>query len=308
VDPITQACGDQPGWVCEQVYEATNNQFLAELANWLVRTPLQILLIALGAFIVNRITRRVISHFLHGLSVKTASVEGLLATTAGVRTPARLETLGAVLRSVASGVIYGIAFLMILGQTGVDLGPLIAGAGIAGIALGFGAQSLVKDFLSGFFVLVEDQYGVGDVVDLDLAAGTVEAVSLRTTRVRSLDGTVWHVPNGQIVRVGNRSQEWTRGVLDVTIASDADLVRAQQIMRETAEALVAEDRFSGDVIESPEVYGVEGFEGGVARIRLAIKTRPAADVPLLRELRVRERDALSEAGIPLAVPITTPTA
>jgi small conductance mechanosensitive channel len=307
VDPLTQSCGDQPGWVCEHVYNATNNQFLAEFANWLVRTPLQILLIALFAFIVNRVARAIITRFLHGLSVKAAADAGILATATGDRTPARLETLGVLLRSVASVVIYSIAVLMILGQIGVNLAPLIAGAGIVGIAVGFGAQSLVKDFLTGFFMLVEDHYGVGDYVDLDLASGTVEAVNLRTTRLRSLDGTVWHVPNGQIQRVGNRSQDWTRGVLDVTIASDADVVRAVEVLRETAEALAAEDRFRADVIEPPDVYGVEGFEGGVARIRLAIKTRPTADIPLLRELRVRERDALREAGIPLATPIVTPT-
>jgi len=112
---------------------------------------------------------------------------------------------------------------MALGEVGVDLAPLIAGAGIVGIALGFGAQSLVKDFLSGIFMLLEDQFGVGDVIDCGEASGVVEGVSLRTTRLRDVEGTVWHVPNGQIVRVGNKSQEWSRALLDVQVAYDTDV-------------------------------------------------------------------------------------
>ena len=109
--------------------------------------------------------------------------------------------------------------MMILGQLDIDLGPLIAGAGIGGIALGFGAQSIVKDFLSGLFMLIEDQYGVGDVIDLGYATGTVEKVSLRSTTIRDVKGTVWHVPNGEISRVGNYSQLWSRALLDIEVAS-----------------------------------------------------------------------------------------
>ncbi len=130
-----------------------------------------------------------------------------------------------------SVVIYVVAGFMILGEVGIELGPLLAGAGIIGVALGFGSQSLVKDFLSGVFILIEDQFGVGDIVNLDNeTSGTVEAVSLRTTRLRAVDGTVWHVPNGEIRRVGNQSQHWSRALIDVEVAYETDLDHAQDVI------------------------------------------------------------------------------
>ena len=123
-----------------------------------------------------------------------------------------------------------------LSQAGVDIAPIIASAGIIGIALGFGAQSLVRDFLSGVFMIIEDQFGVGDVIDVGEATGTVEAVSLRVTRLRSLDGTVWYVPNGEIARVGNKSQNWSRALVDVGVAYDSDLPSAMRVLREVEAA------------------------------------------------------------------------
>ena len=127
--------------------------------------------------------------------------------------------------------IWGLALITILGELGISLGPLIAGAGLAGVAIGFGAQSLVKDFLAGIFILVEDQYGVGDIVDVGEATGTIEAVSLRTTRLRDVNGTVWHVPNGQILRVGNKSQQWARALLDLAVAHDTDVATAERVIK-----------------------------------------------------------------------------
>ncbi len=147
-----------------------------------------------------------------------------------VRSAARAETITAVLRSVATGIIGVFAGVYILGILGLNLGPLIAGAGLAGVALGFGAQSLVRDFLSGIFLLIEDQYGVGDVVDLGEASGTVEQVTLRVTRLRDQNGTVWHVPNGEIRRVGNKSQQWARAVVDIAVSPNADLERAAEVI------------------------------------------------------------------------------
>ena len=135
----------------------------------------------------------------------------------------RAETVGALLASVASFGIWTLAALMALGTLGLDLGPLIAGAGIVGVAIGFGSQNLVRDFISGIFMLMEDQYGVGDVVDAGPATGTVEGVGLRTTRLRDVNGTLWHIPNGEIRRVGNRSQGWARALVDVEVAYSTDL-------------------------------------------------------------------------------------
>ena len=136
-----------------------------------------------------------------------------------MRSAARAATIGQVLRSLSSAVIYTFAAMYVLAELGLQLGPLIAGAGVAGVALGIGAQSLVRDFLSGMFMLIEDQYGVGDVIDVGVASGTVEAVTLRTTRLRDLNGTVWHVPNGTIARIGNQSQQWGRAVVDTLVAT-----------------------------------------------------------------------------------------
>ena len=166
-----------------------------------------------------------------------------------------------------------LAAFLVLGEVGINLGPLIAGAGIIGVALGFGSQSLVRDFLSGIFILVEDQYGVGDIVDLGEASGVVEVVSLRTTRLRSVDGTVWHVPNGAIPRVGNMSQHWSRALLDIQVAARhrrrrgerGDGARRGRGLRERA----------GWVLDEPEVWGVEELGPHGLSIRLVLKTMPS---------------------------------
>src|SRR5262249_29170644 len=137
----------------------------------------------------------------------------------------------------ASVVIWVVAILLALGQLGFNLAPLIAGAGIAGVAIGFGAQNLVKDCITGLFMLIEDQYGIGDVVDLGVASGTVEGVSLRTTVLRSQDGTVWHVPNGEVRRVGNRTKLWSVAVLDIVVAYDADLDRTRDVVLGVAQQI-----------------------------------------------------------------------
>lgn len=202
---MAQACGVDPGWVCEQVFEATDNVALAEAADWFVNKPLTILLILLVSWLGARLARRVIARIVDGLDPTSPTLGVTLSPDAGLRAQARAKTISTVLGGLSTATIYTIAFLTILGEFDINLGPLLAGAGIAGVALGFGAQSMVKDFLAGFFMLVEDQFGVGDVIDVGEATGTVEKLTLRSTQLRSDDGTVWHVPNGVIQRVGNQS-------------------------------------------------------------------------------------------------------
>ena len=204
------------------------------------------------------------------------------------------------LRSVASALIFTITGFLVLGEFGLNLAPLLAGAGILGIALGFGAQSLVKDFLSGLFILVEDQFGVGDIVDLDQqTVGTVEAVSLRTTRLRAVDGTVWHVPNGEIRRVGNKSQHWSRALLDVEVAYDTDIDHAKAVIQRVADTLWQE---RDDILEEPEVWGVERLGANAVVIRLVVKTRPADQYAVSRELRQRLKEAFDAEGIEIPFP------
>jgi small-conductance mechanosensitive channel len=304
--PLKAVCGDSPGFFCREVFNRTGNRTLAEIADFLLGTSLTIIAILIGAVIVNRIVGRTVKRALRSLhsgavreglgAVRRRTPGALLETeVTSLRAEQRITALTSVLRSVASFAIFAIAALLILGEAGTNLGPLLAGAGILGIAFGFGSQALVKDFLSGLFILVEDQFGVGDIVDLDgQTAGTVEAVSLRTTRLRAVDGTVWHVPNGDISRVGNKSQHWSRALLDVDIAYDTDIDHAKAVIKRVADGLCRE---RDDILEAPEVWGVESLGPHSVVIRLVVKTRPSDQYPVSRELRQRLKEAFDAEGI-----------
>ena len=209
------------------------------------------------------------------------------------------------LKGITSGVIYLIAILVALGEFEINLGPLIAGAGIAGVAIGFGAQSLVRDFLSGIFMLTEDQFGVGDVVDVGEASGTVEAVSLRTTKLRDVEGVVWYVPNGEIRRVGNKSQLWARAIMDIEVAYDTDLDHAADIIKGVADRVWEEQHEEATVLEEPAIWGVQNFGADAIAIRLAVKTEPGEQWATARLLRGRIKTAFDEAGIDIPFPQRT---
>ncbi len=274
----------------------------------LVTTAATVLLIVAAAFVASQLVRRSIKKALRSLS------QGAVKERLGSRKPAllhetgelsirseqRVEALASVLRSVASAVVWTIAIFLILGQFGVNLGPLIAGAGILGVALGFGSQSLVKDFISGIFILIEDQFGVGDLVDLGEATGTVTAVSLRTTRLRAIDGTVWHVPNGEIRRVGNKSQHWSRALLDIEVAYGTDLAEARASIKRVADELWKER--PDVIIEEPEVWGVEEFRASSILIRSALKTTPSQQFEVGRLLRERIYGTFGREGIEIPLP------
>jgi small-conductance mechanosensitive channel len=285
-----------------------------ELAEFLIDKPLKIVVILVLAVIANRVARKGMKRALRTLqsgavqerlgSLRAATPDSLLATTEhSLRAEQRIEALSSVLRSLVTFVIYLVAGFMILGEVGIELGPLLAGAGIIGVALGFGSQSLVKDFLSGVFILIEDQFGVGDIVNLDgETSGTVEAVSLRTTRLRSVDGTVWHVPNGEIRRVGNQSQHWSRALIDVEVAYETDLDHAQEVIASVAHEIAANDT---DVLDEPEVWGVEALGANGVMIRLVVKTRPSQQYRVSRELRARLKTAFEREGIEIPFPQQT---
>ncbi|HUR86665.1 MAG TPA: mechanosensitive ion channel family protein [Solirubrobacteraceae bacterium] len=305
-DEIRSVCGDPAGFFCREVYEQTDDRSLAEVADFLIGKPLTILAILFGAVIFNRFVGRGVKNTLRSLhsgtvrerigAVRRRTPGALLETeVTSLRAEQRITALTSVLRSVASFGIFTIAGFLILGEVGLNLGPLLAGAGIIGIALGFGSQALVKDFLSGLFILVEDQFGVGDIVDLDQqTSGTVEAVSLRTTRLRSVDGTVWHVPNGDIRRVGNKSQHWSRALLDIDVAYDTDIDQAKAVIKRVADELWHE---RDDILEEPEVWGVESLGPHSVVIRLVVKTRPSDQYDVSRELRQRLKEAFDAEGI-----------
>ncbi|GAA3543926.1 mechanosensitive ion channel protein MscS [Aeromicrobium flavum] len=280
---------------------------------WLLDVPGRAVLIIVIAMVLRWLAHR----FINRLTGRAAQgpVPGILANSkAGVflsdlrsgtseRRRQRAETMGSLLRSIASGAIWSIAFVMVLGVFGLPIAPLLTGAGVAGVAFGFGAQTLVKDFLSGIFMILEDQYGVGDAVDLGEASGIVESVGLRVTKLRDVNGTAWYVRNGEILRVGNQSQEWARTVLDVTVAYGSDLELVQQILRDEAHALFEDSTLSSVIIEEPEVWGVERFDKDGAVVRTVLKTAPLHAGDVGRALRSRVLRRFDEAGI--RIPSTT---
>jgi len=308
-DPgLVNACGPkgEQSWLCSTVYRITGDSHAADVADALAK-PIRIIVILLLAWIAVRITRvltgRLVKHLSGGVE-KLASMRGGVALVdtgpmPQARRTQRAETIGAVLRSVVTIVIWSIAVLTILEILGINLAPLIAGAGIAGVALGFGAQSLVRDFLSGMFMLMEDQFGVGDVVDTGVATGTVEGVSLRTTRLRDIDGVVWHIPNGTILRVGNKSQQWSRAVVDVPVAFEADTGVATDVIHGVAEGIWHEPDYASVILAEPSVLGVESLAPGRVVIRVVVRTQPQQQWRVERELRVRIKAALDAAGIAL---------
>jgi small conductance mechanosensitive channel len=220
----------------------------------------------------------------------------------------RATTLGSLLKSIVTAVIGVIVVVMALDILGYPIGPLLASAGIAGVALGFGAQNLVKDFLSGIFMLLEDQYGVGDVIDMGEATGTVEAVGLRVTRLRSVDGTVWYVRNGEVVRVGNSSHGWARTVLDIRVAYDEDIARVERLLADLVAEFAADPEWEPYVLEEPEVWGVENLAADSVVLRVVVKTQPLQQWKIARELRERIKRVFDSEGvqIPQVVPSRPP--
>ncbi|MGW0229479.1 mechanosensitive ion channel family protein [Actinopolymorpha singaporensis] len=215
----------------------------------------------------------------------------------------RAHALGSLFKSISTAVIFGVTFLMVLEQLGYNLAPIIASAGVVGVAIGFGAQNLVKDFISGVFMLLEDQYGVGDVIDMGQATGTVEGIGLRVTRLRDGDGVLWHVRNGEIVRVGNKSQGWSSLVLDVSVAYDEDVAQVEELINDTARALSDEDEWRDRILEAPHVVGIEEVNGAALTLRMIGKTRPNEHFGVQRELRLRLKALFDAKGIRVPAPI-----
>jgi small-conductance mechanosensitive channel len=218
----------------------------------------------------------------------------------------RVRALGAILRSAASVTIFAIAGFVILGDLGINLAPLLASAGVVGIAVGFGAQNLVRDYLSGIFMLVEDQYGVGDVITVGDATGTVENVTLRITRVRNVNGIVWHIRNGTIETVGNESQGWARAVIDFPVPFAADLTAIRDLLARTGEEMWNEPTWRAVMLEAPEVWGAQTITSTEVTMRMVAKTAPLRQWEVEREMRARVKHALAQAGI-MPPPVEQPT-
>lgn len=314
----SEPCYEQSGSLCGQVYEWTDgNETAANLADWFVDKPVQVLVVIAIAWVLARLARRWVRRFVTRVVAPTVSntqrlqqfgIElpgALAAAEPDPRRAARADSISVVLTSTTVVAIWVIAGLTMLGIVGIELGPLLAGAGIAGVALGFGAQSLVKDCIAGLFMLIEDQYGIGDIVDLGEAIGVVEEVTLRTTVLRSLDGTVWHVPNGVVQRVGNKSQLWSVALIDVDVAYDSDLDQARTLLQQAADDVCETELFRDQVLEPPKVLGVEALAADGISLRLTVKVTPGAQWELQRAIRQHVKDVFDAAGVEIPFPQRT---
>jgi moderate conductance mechanosensitive channel len=302
----SQSCLDSV--MCRAVLDATGMPWFAEGSYYILVKPLRIIAILLIAILVRFLLHRTISRLVSATAagsvptilkplrerIPTAAVD--LTAVVPERRRQRAEAIGSVLRSLVTAVVFSIAALLILSELSFDLAPLLASAGIVGVALGFGAQTLVKDLIAGLFMLLEDQYGVGDTVDLGEATGQVEAVGLRITTIRDGRGVLWYIRNGEVIRVGNKSQGWAMVVVDLPIGF-AGTEEVTAVLRTAAASVAMDPELAPQIVEAPEVLGVEQITVDGAVIRTVVKTTADGQLPVGRELRRRLAEALENSGI-----------
>ncbi|NDB18367.1 MAG: mechanosensitive ion channel family protein [Actinobacteria bacterium] len=270
-----------------------------DVVEFLTGTPLRLASVVLGAWLLQLVLARLIRRF----AATVAKVPSITLTKGTVsldstdteldRRTQRAATVSHLLRNICATAVWVTAALIGLDTVGVAIGPLLASAGIVGVALGFGAQTLVKDYLAGIFIVIENQFGVGDVVDIDGVTGTVTDVGLRVTRLRGLDGaTVW-LRNGEILRVRNRSQGYSVAIVDIPVAYDTDMNLAQRVV----EQALGHFTFDEGLIEEPTFAGVESVSGEAIFLRIIARTTPQALMPVQRELRLALKNAFDAASI-----------
>lgn len=265
---------------------------------------INIVLIIIAAFvlrwllgiILRRSVQRVISNVKKAHAVDETQ-ELASAPQTAARIVQRSRTLGTVINSMLSVVVFGAAFVVILDVLNVPILGILGAAGVLAAGLAFGAQSLVKDILNGMFMVFEDQFGVGDVIDVGVASGTVESVGIRATSIRSVDGTLWHIPNGEILKVGNMSQGWARVIIDLPLPYHEQIDRLKQTILDAAKELAADRDWRRKILETPEIWGVESLTAEAVVLRLVVKTRTADQWAVARELRIRIKSALDEIGV-----------
>jgi len=309
-DTLSAACkSDEPGIACRLVWDISHSNHAAEVTRVYVAGPvnvgLKIAFVLLLAFTARAITHRAINRLTSRAAKGHPSTEighsrGLPPERSGERRHQRSHALGSILRNATTFLIFGIAGIIILGDLGIDLAPLLASAGVLGVALGFGAQSLVGDFLAGVSILLEDQYGVGDVITTGTTSGTVEAVGLRVTRMRDVNGVVWHVRNGSLQQVGNQSQGWARAVIDIPVPYNQDMSEVREIMTQVVSDMWKRPEWEGVMLEEPKVWGVQSLSSSEATWRLVAMTTPPRQYEVERALREEIKGALDAQGITTA--------
>ncbi|WP_377271417.1 mechanosensitive ion channel family protein [Peterkaempfera sp. SMS 1(5)a] len=274
--------------------------------NWQgwVESGVRIVFVVVLALVLRTMVRKLITQLITRMArgaeesaVVGGRLGGLLVNAE--RRRQRSEAIGSVLRSVASFVILGTAALMVLSALGVNLAPLLASAGVAGVAIGFGARNLVTDFLSGVFMILEDQYGVGDEIDAGVASGTVLEVGLRVTKLRGVGGEIWYVRNGEVKRIANMSQGWSTATVDVQVGYREDLDQVQSVILATAEEMAKSGPWDELLWEPVQVLGVESVASDSVVLRVEARTMPGKAGLVARSLRARLKAAFDGAGIRL---------
>jgi moderate conductance mechanosensitive channel len=292
---LLTVCGRAPGIACRLTWDLTHSRKAAELTKVFIAGPVHLGL-RIGFVIVLALLLRAGAHrLIRRATSRAAAVSGgndRAHATFHERRRQRASALGSILRNAASVTIFSIAAVIIIGDMGLNLAPVLASAGVLGVALGFGAQNLVQDFLAGIFMLLEDQYGVGDVIDVSGITGTVEAVSLRITSIRDVNGVVWHIRNGTIKRAGNESQGWARAVIDFPVGHDQDIAKVRDVMHTAATQMWQEPDWQEAMLEQPEVWGVQAVSSDSVLMRLVAKTASPSQWDVARELRARVKIAL----------------
>jgi small-conductance mechanosensitive channel len=296
---LTGSCGHDPGMACRLAWDLTHSDSAAQLVRVYLAGPvsegLRVAFVVAVALLIRGLAHRVINRATERAARMEAGTD---------RREQRARALGSILRSAVSILVSGIAVLTILGDLGFNLTPLLLSTTVLGVALGFGAQNLVRDYLSGILMLVEDHYGVGDTIHAKDATGTVEAMTLLTTRLRDVNGVVWHIRNGTIESVGNESQGWSRAVIDYPVPYGEDLTRIRKLMEQAAQSLFHESGWSALMLEQPEVWGAQELSSKEVTMRIVAKTAPMRQWEVARELRSRVKAALDAAGVAPAGPDT----
>jgi len=273
--------------------------FLSALFSWLLTHGLRIVLIVVLAYVALRVTYRILRKLLVRYIQRTYRKGNTGAQQK------RLDTLQSILLSTLRAITGVLVLLMVLSEIGIDIGPLIAAAGIAGVAVGFGAQYLVKDLIAGLFIILEDQYRKGDVVKVAGVAGVVEEISLRDTVLRDLDGIQHYVPNGSIGIASNLTKHWSRVNLDIGVSYDTKLDKAIEVLNTIGEGMAKEETWKSDIVKPIVVLGVEDFADSAILIKVLGDTQPGRQWDVMREYRKRVKLAFDEVGIEIPFPQRT---
>ena len=262
------------------------------IRDWLLTSGLRIVFILVASLIASR-----------SLRVLRVRLEKIIAGAVPTGEQAqRARTLTTVMHSISMVAMAIIAGMMILQELGLDIAPLIAGAGVAGVALGLGAQTLIRDIIGGFFILLEDQFAVGDSIQVGNIAGGVEKMTLRATFLRDLEGTLHVIPNGEMRIISNRTKDWSRAVVDLGVAYEEDIGRVMAALGNIGHGFYQDEEFAPLLLEEPTVTGVEALGDWAVTVRIVVKTKPGKQWDVARELRRRIKESFEREGIEMPYP------